>query len=81
MNVVFMVFGGACGVLANIALEASSPSLSGKFGVVVFSIVLLSGLAAWRFGWVRERSRTLVVALAYLIVLVDMNAQGNRITI
>ncbi len=73
MHVVFMVLAGVCGVLTNIAIELSTPNLSAKSGMIVFSLVLLCGLAAWWFRWVRKRSWRLVVTLAYLVVLMDMS--------
>ncbi len=74
MRVVFMIVAGSIAVAANIAIESSTPSLSSKAGLVVFSALLLCGLAAWWFERVRRHSRPLLVAMAYVIVLVDMSA-------
>ncbi len=73
MHVALLIFAGIIGVATNAAIELSSPSLSSKSGIVMFSVVLLCGLAAWRSSWLRDRSWPVVVVLAYLVVLIDMN--------
>lgn len=68
----FLLVAGVTGLGINVVLYAQKPQFGTALGFVLFALVLVAAWGTWKIPALKRRSREVIVAVAYPVVLFDV---------